>query len=533
MALTNPTTLSSKSLCNNPLSVPTTQSHQPTFLATKKRLVHPISAAAAADGGKSPVIAEKPPKAVAAAPVAAPKPNSGKWSIESWKTKKALQLPEYPDQNELNTVLGTIESFPPIVFAGEARHLEEKIAEAAMGNAFLLQGGDCAESFKEFSANNIRDTFRVMLQMGVVLMFGGQMNVVKVGRMAGQFAKPRSAAVEEKNGITLPVYKGDNINGEAFDEKSRIPDPQRLIRAYCQSAATLNLLRSFATGGYAAMQRVTQWNLDFAEHSEQGDRYQELAHRVDEALGFMSAAGLTVDHPIMRTTEFWTSHECLHLPYEQALTREDSTSGLFYDCSAHMLWCGERTRQLDGAHVEFLRGISNPIGVKVSNTMDPKDLVNLIEILNPTNKPGRITIICRMGAENMRVKLPHLIRAVRQAGQIVTWVCDPMHGNTIKAPCGLKTRPFDAILAEVRAFFDVHEQEGSHPGGIHLEMTGQNVTECIGGSRTVTFDDLSSRYHTHCDPRLNASQALELAFIIAERLRKRRIGTQRLLSLSL
>ncbi|PRQ48615.1 putative 3-deoxy-7-phosphoheptulonate synthase [Rosa chinensis] len=532
MALTNPATLSSKSLCGNSLCAPTSQSHQPAFspfLATKKRLVHPISASAAADGGKAPVVAEKPPKAA----VAAPKPSSGKWSVESWKTKKALQLPEYPDQNELNTVLNTIESFPPIVFAGEARHLEEKIAEAAMGNAFLLQGGDCAESFKEFSANNIRDTFRVMLQMGVVLMFGGQMNVVKVGRMAGQFAKPRSAAVEEKNGVTLPAYRGDNINGEAFDLQTRTPDPQRLIRAYCQSAATLNLLRSFATGGYAAMQRVTQWNLDFAEHSEQGDRYQELAHRVDEALGFMSAAGLTVDHPIMRTTEFWTSHECLHLPYEQSLTREDSTTGLFYDCSAHMLWCGERTRQLDGAHVEFLKGISNPIGVKVSNTMDPKDLVNLIEILNPNNKPGRITIIARMGAENMRVKLPHLIRAVRQAGQIVTWVCDPMHGNTIKAPCGLKTRPFDAILAEVRAFFDVHEQEGSHPGGIHLEMTGQNVTECIGGSRTVTFDDLSSRYHTHCDPRLNASQALELAFIIAERLRKRRIGTQRLLSLSL
>ncbi|KAK9949540.1 hypothetical protein M0R45_005058 [Rubus argutus] len=534
MALTNPTTLSSKSLCNtHSLSVPTSQSHQPTFspfLTNKKRLLQPISAAAAADGGKAPVV-EKPPKA--AAPVEAPKPSSGKWSIESWKTKKALQLPEYPDQKELNTVLNTIESFPPIVFAGEARHLEEKIAEAAMGNAFILQGGDCAESFKEFSANNIRDTFRVMLQMGVVLMFGGQMNVVKVGRMAGQFAKPRSTPFEEKDGVKLPSYRGDNINGEGFDEKSRVPDPQRLIRAYCQSAATLNLLRSFATGGYAAMQRVTQWNLDFAEHSEQGDRYEELAHRVDEALGFMSAAGLTVDHPIMRTTDFWTSHECLHLPYEQALTREDSTSGLFYDCSAHMLWCGERTRQLDGAHVEFLKGISNPIGVKVSNTMDPKDLVNLIEILNPHNKPGRITIIARMGAENMRVKLPHLIRAVRQAGQIVTWVCDPMHGNTIKAPCGLKTRPFDAILAEVRAFFDVHEQEGSHPGGIHLEMTGQNVTECIGGSRTVTFDDLSSRYHTHCDPRLNASQALELAFIIAERLRKRRMGTQRLQYLSL
>ncbi|KAM1709941.1 hypothetical protein ACFXTN_000391 [Malus domestica] len=357
------------------------------------------------------------------------------------------------------------------------------------------------------------------------------MPVIKVGRMAGQFAKPRSAEFEEKDGVKLPVYKGDNINGDAFDEKNRNPDPQRLIRAYSQFTTTLNLLRAFAIVGYAAMQKVTQWNMDFAEHSEHGEVYQELASRVDEALGFMNAAGLTVDHPIMTTTDFWTSHECLHLPYEQSLTRLDSTSGLYYDCSAHMLWVGKRTRQLDGAHVEFLRGLANPIGIKVSNKMDPKDLVNIIEILNPSNKPGRITIIARIGAENMKVKLPHLIRAVRQAGQIVTWVSDPMHGNTIQAPCGLKTRLFDSILAEVRAFFDVHEQEGSHPGGIHLEMTGQNVTECIGGSRTVTLDDLSSRYHTHCDPRLNASQALELSFIIAERLRKKRMGTQSLLSL--
>lgn len=434
-----------------------------------------------------------------------------------------MQLPEYPDEAELNKVLKTLESFPPIVFAGEARNLEERLADAAMGKAFLLQGGDCAESFKEFSANNIRDTFRILLQMSVVLMFGGQMPIIKVGRMAGQFAKPRSDAYEEKDGVKLPSYKGDNINGDAFDLKSRTPDPQRLERAYTQAAATLNLLRSFATGGYAAMQRVTHWNLDFVENSEQGDRYQELAHRVDEALGFMAAAGLTVDHPIMATTDFWTSHECLHLPYEQALTREDSTSGLYYDCSAHMVWVGERTRQLDGAHVEFLRGVANPLGIKVSQKMNPNELVKLVEILNPNNKAGRITVIVRMGAENMRVKLPHLIRAVRRAGQIVTWVCDPMHGNTIKAPSGLKTRAFDAILAEVRAFFDVHDQEGSHTGGIHLEMTGQNVTECIGGSRTVTYDDLSSRYHTHCDPRLNASQSLELAFIVAERLRRRRI----------
>ncbi|KAK4783401.1 hypothetical protein SAY86_007775 [Trapa natans] len=530
MALANPSSslaLSSSSLYSATHSL----SKQPAFAVlppTTKSQAKPcqISAVHAA---------EPAPKPAAAASVSKPAPPtpSGKWTLESWKLKKALQLPEYPNATELESVLKTIESFPPIVFAGEARSLEERLADAAMGNAFLLQGGDCAESFKEFSANNIRDTFRILLQMGAVLMFGGQMPVIKVGRMAGQFAKPRSDPFEEKDGKKLPSYKGDNINGDAFNEKSRIPDPERMIRAYCQSAATLNLLRAFATGGYAAMQRVTQWNLDFAEHSEQGDRYQELAHRVDEALGFMAAAGLTVDHPIMTTTEFWTSHECLLLPYEQALTRLDSTSGLYYDCSAHMLWVGERTRQLDGAHVEFLRGIANPLGIKVSNKMDPKELVNIVEILNPQNKPGRITIIVRMGAENMRVKLPHLIRAVRNAGQIVTWVCDPMHGNTIKAPCGLKTRAFDAILAEVRAFFDVHEQEGSHAGGIHLEMTGQNVTECIGGSRTVTYDDLSSRYHTHCDPRLNASQSLELSFIIAERLRKRRIGTQRLFSLGL
>ncbi|CAN6896574.1 unnamed protein product [Brassica oleracea var. botrytis] len=456
--------------------------------------------------------------------------SKSKWTPESWKKQKALQQPEYPDLAELEAVLDTIESFPPIVFAGEARLLEERLGQAAMGEAFLLQGGDCAESFKEFNANNIRDTFRILLQMGAVLMFGGQVPVVKVGRMAGQFAKPRSDSFEERNGVKLPSYRGDNINGDAFDSKSRIPDPQRMIRAYCQSAATLNLLRAFATGGYASMQRVTQWNLDFTESSEQGDRYRELAHRVDEALGFMHAAGLTLDHPIMQTTEFWTSHECLLLPYEQSLTRLDSTSGLYYDCSAHMIWVGERTRQLDGAHVEFLRGVANPLGIKVSDKMDPNELVKLIEILNADNKHGRITIITRMGAENMRVKLPHLIRAVRRAGQIVTWVSDPMHGNTIKAPCGLKTRPFDSIMAEVKAFFDVHEQEGSHPGGVHLEMTGQNVTECIGGSRTVTFDDLSSRYHTHCDPRLNASQSLELSFIIAERLRKRRIKSQQAFS---
>ncbi|GAB4838425.1 Phospho-2-dehydro-3-deoxyheptonate aldolase 2, chloroplastic [Ancistrocladus abbreviatus] len=521
MALSNSSSLSSKSLFprhhHEPQANRSPLSLRPTpFFSSINR----IKAIHAADPAKSSS------NSTVSTPTSTTNPVAGKWSIDSWKSRKALQLPEYPDPNELESVLKTLESFPPIVFAGEARILEERLGQAAMGSAFLLQGGDCAESFKEFNANNIRDTFRVILQMGVVLMFGGQMPVVKVGRMAGQFAKPRSEPFEEKNGIKLPSYRGDNVNGDAFEEKARTPDPQRMVRAYCQSVATLNLLRAFATGGYAAMQRVNQWNLDFTEHSEQGDRYHELAHRVDEALGFMAAAGHTLDHPIMTTTEFWTSHECLLLPYEQALTREDSTTGLYYDCSAHMLWVGERTRQLDGAHVEFLRGVSNPLGIKVSDKMDPNELVKLIDTLNPQNKPGRITVITRMGAENMRVKLPNLIRAVRRAGQIVTWVSDPMHGNTIKAPCGLKTRSFDAIRAEVKAFFDVHDQEGSYPGGVHLEMTGQNVTECVGGSRTITYNDLTSRYHTHCDPRLNASQSLELAFIIAERLRKRRLGAR-------
>ncbi|KAH7438455.1 hypothetical protein KP509_04G015600 [Ceratopteris richardii] len=348
--------------------------------------------------------------------------------------------------------------------------------------------------------------------------------------MAGQFAKPRSDNFETVNGVKLPSYRGDNVNSDAFDDISRQPDPDRMIRGYSQAAATLNLLRAFATGGYAAMQRVSQWNLDFVSNSEQGSRYHELAHRVDEALGFMAACGLTVDHPIMNSTEFWTSHECLLLPFEQSMTRLDSTSGLWYDCSAHMLWIGERTRQLDGAHMEFLRGIANPLGIKVSDKMDPSELVKACEILNPHNRPGRLTIIVRMGAAKVREKLPHLIRAVRQAGLIVTWVSDPMHGNTIKTDSGIKTRAFDSIRAELKAFCDVHDEEGSHPGGVHLEMTGQNVTECIGGTKEITVDDLHSRYHTHCDPRLNASQSLELAFVIADRLRKRRMEVPHLMN---
>ncbi|KAI5069657.1 hypothetical protein GOP47_0015958 [Adiantum capillus-veneris] len=513
------------------LQVPRSSRRVDLLGASEKPLRVPLSLAASDKGLRltpgvvvRAIQAAEPPSTaqkVVEPPIPAASPASD-WSITSWRSKKALQLPEYPNEAAFRKVVDALAEFPPLVFAGEARSLEERLGEAALGRAFLLQGGDCAESFKEFNANNIRDTFRVLLQMGAVLMFGGQMPVVKVGRMAGQFAKPRSDNMETKDGVSLPSYRGDNVNGDAFTEKARVPDPERMVKAYSQAAATLNLLRAFATGGFAAMQRVSQWNLDFTNSSEQGSRYLELAHRVDEALGFMSACGLTVDHPIMTTTEFWTSHECLLLPYEQALTRLDSTSGLWYDCSAHMLWVGERTRQLDGAHMEFLRGVANPLGIKVSDKMDPAELVKVCEILNPQNKPGRLTIIVRMGAEKLRLKLPHLIRAVRQAGLIVTWVSDPMHGNTIKVPSGYKTRPFDAILAEVKAFFDVHDEEGSHAGGVHLEMTGQNVTECIGGSRAVMVNDLGSRYHTHCDPRLNASQSLELAFIIADRLRRNR-----------
>ncbi|TVU37812.1 hypothetical protein EJB05_11149 [Eragrostis curvula] len=488
------------------------------FVPMKRRSIAAAHAADPSKGSNGPV----PAAAKTSTPTVAPpeKKPAGKWAVDSWKSKKALQLPEYPSQEELDAVLKTIETFPPSSSPGRRATSRSASPRPPWAAPSFSRAATAPRASRSSTP-----TTSVTPSASCSRWAPSSCSAARCrsSRMAGQFAKPRSEAFEERDGVKLPSYRGDNVNGDEFTEKSRVPDPQRMIRAYAQSVATLNLLRAFATGGYAAMQRVTQWNLDFMDHNEQGDRYRELAHRVDEALGFMTAAGLTADHPIMTTTDFWTSHECLLLPYEQALTREDSTSGLYYDCSAHMLWVGERTRQLDGAHVEFLRGVANPLGIKVSDKMNPNDLVKLIEILNPSNKPGRITIITRMGAENMRVKLPHLIRAVRNAGQIVTWITDPMHGNTIKAPCGLKTRPFDNILAEVRAFFDVHDQEGSHPGGIHLEMTGQNVTECIGGSRTVTFDDLGDRYHTHCDPRLNASQSLELSFIIAERLRKRRM----------
>ena len=445
------------------------------------------------------------------------------WGPDSWRAKPREQMPEYPDQARLEATLKTLSGYPPLVFAGEARSLRRQLAEVADGHAFLLQGGDCAESFAEFHPDNIRDTFRVMLQMAVVLTFGASCPVVKVGRMAGQFAKPRSADSETIDGVTLPSYRGDMVNGMAFDAGVRTPDPDRLIQAFNQSAATLNLLRAFAQGGYADLHEVHRWNLGFVADSPLGARYRDLAGRLDETLGFMAACGITSKTtPQIRETDFFTCHEGLLLDYEQAMTRVDSTSGDWYDTSAHMLWIGDRTRQLDGAHVEYMRGIANPIGVKAGPTMEPDDLIRLTEILNPRNEAGRLTVIVRMGADNLDAKLPGLIRRIEAEGRRVVWVSDPMHANTIKSANGLKTRPFDDILAEVRGFFAVHKAEGTHAGGVHFEMTGQDVTECTGGAQAIAEANLGDRYHTHCDPRLNAKQALELAFLLAETLKQDR-----------
>jgi 3-deoxy-7-phosphoheptulonate synthase len=453
---------------------------------------------------------------------------AGKWSPETWRGKPVQQSPDYPDPVKLEAVENRLRGYPPLVFAGEARRLMEMLGEVAEGRSFLLQGGDCAESFAEFSANNIRDTFRVLLQMAVVLTFGAALPVVKVGRMAGQFAKPRSAPMETIGGVELPSYRGDNINGIEFTAAARVPDPERLVQAYNQSAATLNLLRAFAQGGFADLHRVHRWNLDFVADSPLGHRYAELADRLSETLDFMAACGMTAEStPQIRETEFFTSHEALHLAYEQALTRVDSLTGKWYACSAHMLWIGDRTRQADGAHVEFMRGIENPIGLKCGPSLEPDDLLRLIDLLNPANVPGRLTLIARMGADKVEAKLPGLLRAVKRAGAKVVWSCDPMHGNTIKSSNGYKTRPFDRVLAEVRGFFAAHQAEGLHAGGVHVEMTGQDVTECIGGAKAVTEQSLADRYHTHCDPRLNASQALELAFLIAGALKQERVAQGR------
>jgi 3-deoxy-7-phosphoheptulonate synthase len=442
------------------------------------------------------------------------------WAPDTWKNKPAKQLPAYPDASKLAIAQSTIAAMPPLVFAGEARKLKSQLADVANGKAFVLQGGDCAESFAEFGANKIRDTFRVMLQMAIVMTFAGSVPVVKMGRVAGQFAKPRSDDNETKDGITLPVYRGDIINGFDFNPESRIPDPERMVKAYNQAAATLNLLRAFAQGGYADLRKVHSWNLDFIEDSPLSDRYHQMAGDIERALNFMEACGVTGDNvPAMRETDFYTCHEALLLPYEEAMTRVDSTTGDWYDTSAHFLWIGARTNQSEGAQVEFVRGIKNPIGLKCPPGLDPDTLLRLIDTINPDNEPGRLSLIARMGAGNVIDGLSPLVQAVKKEGRSVAWICDPMHGNTEKSSSGYKTRRFENILSEVRDFFTVHRNEGTYAGGVHFEMTGQNVTECVGGTLKVSEEDLSSRYHTACDPRLNANQALELAFLVADELK--------------
>ncbi|MBV8523153.1 MAG: 3-deoxy-7-phosphoheptulonate synthase class II [Acetobacteraceae bacterium] len=454
---------------------------------------------------------------------AARSPTQPDWSPGSWRARPLRQAPAYPDPAALEAAERKLRKYPPLVFAGEARRLKAALALASRGGAFVLQGGDCAESFADFTADTIRDTFRVLLQMAVVLTFGASVPVVKIGRWAGQFAKPRSSDHETIGSETLPSYRGDLINGPEFTAEARVPDPNRMEFGYFQSASTLNLLRAFASGGYADLHEVHRWNLGFVERSPLADRYKDLANRIGETLEFMAACGMTsATTPQIRETDFYTSHEALLLPYEQALTRVDSTSGDWYACSAHFLWIGDRTRQPSGAHVEFLRGVKNPIGIKVGPSADPDELVRILQILNPANEAGRITLISRMGEQQLKDKLPPVIGAVRRARSNVTWVCDPMHGNTIATASKLKTRDFASILSEVRQFFDVHAAEGTWAGGVHVEMTGQNVTECTGGAHRLTEQDLGARYETYCDPRLNAEQSLELAFLIAEELKARR-----------
>ena len=445
------------------------------------------------------------------------------WSKDSWRNKPVVQVPEYDDQKALEKVEKRLSSYPPLVFAGEARRLKEHLAKVCRGEAFLLQGGDCAESFAEHNPDNIRDTVRVILQMAIVLTFGAGCPVIKVGRIAGQFAKPRSAPLEKQGEIELPSYRGDIINNIEFVEDLRIPNPERQIMAYRQSASTLNLLRAFAQGGYANLDHVHKWNMGFVKESKQGEQYEQVANRISEALDFMDAVGINSNTtPELRSVDFYTSHESLLLGYEECLTRVDSTSGDWYDTSAHMLWIGDRTRQPDGAHIEFVRGIKNPIGMKCGPSLDSDELLKLIDLINPSNEEGRLTLITRYGADNLDDHLPKLIRAVEKEGKKVVWSCDPMHGNTIKASNGYKTRPLDSILTEVKQFIDIHESEGTYAGGVHIEMTGQNVTECLGGTQKISEEDLTDRYHTHCDPRLNANQALDLSFLISERLKELR-----------
>ena len=443
-----------------------------------------------------------------------------KWKLNSWTNFPAKHLPVYQDQKELDLVLSKVKKYPPLVFAGETRSLKKSLADVVEGKAFLLQGGDCAESFAEFHPDNIRDTFKAILQMSLVLTYSTFLPIVKVGRIAGQFSKPRSAPTEKINGKELPSYLGDNINGMEFNEKAREPDAKRLFRAYSQSASTLNLLRAFSQGGFADLRQVHLWNLGFINNKTKG-KYKEIEDKISDAISFMEACGINPDtNRKLRTVNFYTSHEALLLPFEEAMTRVDSTTGEYHDTSAHFVWIGDRTRQLDGAHVEFCRGIKNPIGLKCGPTLKPDELIKLCNVLNPDNEPGRLTLISRFGSSNVEKYLPKLIRAIKKEGLKVIWSCDPMHGNTIKATNGFKTRPFENVLTEVKNFFAIHPSEGTYAGGLHVEMTGQDVTECTGGAQKISEKELSDRYRTHCDPRLNATQALELAFMISEELKK-------------
>lgn len=447
-----------------------------------------------------------------------------KWSPDSWRDFPIKQQPTYNDIEKLLKVEKELASYPPLIFAGEAINLKKDLADVVNGKAFLLQGGDCAESFDAFNAGNIKDLFKVMMQMAVVLTFSGGCPVVKVGRIAGQFAKPRSADFEEINGIALPSYRGDIINEIGFDEKSRRPKPKKLLKAYNQSAATLNLLRAFARGGFADLNQVHSWNLDFVKDNTLGEMYEDLADKISQSLKFMESCGITSENTAqLNQTTLYTSHEALLLNYEEALTRKDSITGDWFNCAAHMLWIGDRTRDLKDAHIEYFRGIKNPIGCKVGPTMKEDELIQLIDKLNPENEAGRLNLIVRMGANKIADHFPKLLAKVKKEGKNVLWSSDPMHGNTIKAENGYKTRDFEAILSEVRQFFKIHKSEGTYAGGIHLEMTGQNVTECTGScSSSITQEGLSSRYHTQCDPRLNADQALELSFMIADTLKEAR-----------
>jgi len=444
-----------------------------------------------------------------------------KWKTNSWKNYPVKHIPTYGNEKELNMVLGKIKNFPPLVFAGETRHLKQQLAEVADGKAFLLQGGDCAESFAEFNPDNIRDYFKVMLQMSLVLTYSASLPVVKLGRIAGQFSKPRTAPTEKQGDVELPSYLGDNINGIEFTEKARKPDPKRLFKAYSQAASTLNLIRAFCHGGFADLKNVHLWNLGYIKKSPQHKKFKDLEDKIADALAFMDACGINSDfNRRLKTVNFWTSHEALLLPFEESMTRIDSTTGEYHDTSAHFVWIGDRTRQLDGGHVEFCRGIENPIGIKCGPTSKPEEIVKICNVTNPKNEKGKITLISRFGHENVGKFLPKLVRTIKKEGLNVIWSCDPMHGNTVKSSTGFKTRPFNNILKEVKNVFAVHQSEGSYAGGLHIEMTGQNVTECTGGTQKISDKDLSSRYRTHCDPRLNANQALELAFLISDEIKK-------------